>query len=272
MLRSLLAAMAVFTSLVCASAQERTLVIAATTSIEDSGLFVHLAAKYQERTRVTVRLVSRPTAEALRTARDGFVDVVIGNSPAALDRFMDGGDGARRLKMMFDDFVIAGPSDDPAGLRGVKSASEALRALAFRRAAFISRGDNSGTHTLEKLLWDSAGVNPKARSGNWYLESGLGMGLTIAMAARVKGYVLVDRATWFAQGQHSGREILVQGDPRLFNQYELIVVDAAKHQNIDPAAGAQFANWIASDEGQDLIAAFRIGGRQVFFPNAKGQN
>lgn len=272
MLRNLLAAMAFVATVICASAQERTLVIAATTSIEDSGLFPYLAAEYQERTGIAVRLVSRPTAEALRTARDGFVDVVIGNSPAALDRFMDGDDGARRLKMMFDDFVIAGPTDDPAGLRAVKNASEALRTLAFRRATFVSRGDNSGTHALEQFLWDAAGVNPKARSGNWYLESGLGMGLTIAMAARVKGYVLVDRATWLAQGQISGREILVQGDPHLFNQYELIVVNAAKHRNIDPAAGAQFADWIASDEGQDLIAAFRIGGRQVFFPNAKGQN
>jgi tungstate transport system substrate-binding protein len=272
MLRSLLAAMAVFTSLVCASAQERTLLIAATTSIEDSGLFVHLATKYQERTGITVRLISRPTAEALRTARDGFVDVVIGNNVAALDRFMDGGDGARRRKMMFDDFVIAGPSDDPAGLRGVKNASEALRTLALKRVTFVSRGDNSGTHALEQLLWDMAGVNPKARSGNWYRESGLGMGLTIETAARLKGYLLVDRATWLARGANSGREILVEGDPRLFNQYELVVVNAAKHQNIDPAAGAQFADWIASDEGQDLIAAFRIGGRQVFFPNAKGQN
>jgi len=272
MLRSLLATIAVFTSLACASAQERTLVIAATTSIEDSGLFPYLAGKYRERTGVTVRLVSRPTAEALRTAQDGFVDVVIGNNPTALDRFMDGGDGARRLKMMFDDFVIAGPSDDPAGLRGMKNASEALRTLAFKRVAFVSRGDNSGTHALERFLWDAAGVNPKARSGKWYLESGLGMGLTIAMAERVKGYVLVDRATWLAQGQHSGREILVEGDPRLFNQYELIVVDPAKHPNINPATGARFADWIASDEGQDLITAFMIADRQVFFPNAKGQD
>jgi tungstate transport system substrate-binding protein len=138
--------------------------------------------------------------------------------------------------------------------------------------AFVSRGDNSGTHALERFLWDAAGVNPKARSGKWYLESGLGMGLTIAMAERVKGYVLVDRATWLAQGQHSGREILVEGDPRLFNQYELIVVDPAKHPNINPATGARFADWIASDEGQDLITAFMIGDRQVFFPNAKGQH
>src|SRR4029077_5278572 len=255
----------------CASAQERTLVIAATTSLEDSGLFPYLAAKYRERTGVTVRLVSRPTAEALRTAQDGFIDVVIGNNPEALDRFIDGGDGGRRLKMVCDDFVVVAPSDDPAGLRG-KNASEALRTLAFKRVTFVSRGDNSGTHALEQVLWDAAGVNPKARSGKWYLESGLGMGLTIAMAARVKGYVLVDRATWIAQGQQSGRAILVEGDPRLFNQYELVVVNATKQRNIDAATGMQFADWTASDEGQDLIAAFRIDGRQVFFPNAKGQN
>jgi len=272
MLRSLLAAIAMLASVVGASAQDRVLVVAATTSIEDSGLFPYLATKYKEHSGITLRIVSRATAEALNTARSGFVDVVIGNSPAALDRFMDGGDGARRVKMMFDDFVIAGPSADPAGLRGLKDAPAALRLLALKRATFVSRGDNSGTHVLEQSLWDATKVNPKARSGNWYRESGLGMALSLDMAARLDGYVLVDRATWLAQRNRLNREILVEGDPRLFNQYELIVVSPERYKNIDPAAGAQFADWIASDEGQNLLAAFRIDGLQVFFPNAKGQN
>jgi tungstate transport system substrate-binding protein len=272
MLRKLLAAMALLASLSGAGAQERIVVIAATTSVEDSGLFAYLATKYKERTGTTMRIVSRATAEALSTARRGFVDGVIGNSPAAIDRFMDAGDGVRRMKMMFDDFVIAGPRTDPAGIRGEKDAAQALRTLAFKRATFVSRGDNSGTHVLEQFLWDAAGVNPKARSGKWYRESGLGMALTTEMAMRLGGYVLVDRATWLAQQNRGENEILVEGDPRLFNQYELIVVDPRKYQTVDPAAGAQFADWIASNEGQDVIAAFRIDGRQVFFPNAKGQN
>lgn len=272
MLRTVVAGIAIFGSVLTAGAQERTLVLAATTSIQDSGLFNHLAAHYKERSGVALRIVSRPTAEALVTAHNGFVDVVIGNSPAALDRFMDSGDGARRVKMMFDDFVIAGPTADPAGVRGFKNAAEALRTLALKRAVFVSRGDDSGTHVLEQSLWTAAGVNPKSRSGSWYIESGLGMGLTVEMAARMKGYVLVDRATFLAEPRHREREILVEGDPRLFNQYELIVVNPQKYKTIDAASAAQFADWIVSDEGQDLIAAFRIDGRQVFFPNAKGQN
>jgi tungstate transport system substrate-binding protein len=253
------------------NAQERTVILAATTSIQDSGFFDYLAGAYTARTGTKLTIVSRATEEALATARNGFVDVVIGNSPAAIDRFMDSGDGARRVKMMFDDFVIAGPSNDPAGIRG-NDAATALRTLAQKRAVFVSRGDNSGTHVLEQLLWDAVKVNPKARNGNWYRESGLGMGLTLATAARLNGYVLVDRGTWLAHPDQRGREILVEGDPRLFNQYELIVVDPEKHKTIDPAAGSEFADWIVSDEGQDMIARFKIGGSQVFFPNAKGQN
>jgi len=260
--------------LVCAvpaSAQERTLVIAATTSIQDSGFFEYIARAYQERTGTKLTVVSRPTSQALATARNGFVDVVIGNSPAALDHFMDDGSGTRRVKFMFDDFVIVGPSADPARARG-KDAPEALRALARKRAIFVSRGDNSGTHVLENFLWETAGVNPKARSGNWYRETGLGMGLSLGMATRLNGYILVDRGSWLAHAEQTGREVLVEGDPRLFNQYELIVVNPQKYPNIDPASGARFADWIASDEGQAAIAKFAIDGKQVFFPNAKGQN
>jgi tungstate transport system substrate-binding protein len=254
-----------------APAQERTLVVAATTSIEDSGFFSFLSRTYQERTGIKPTLVSRPTAQALAAAHNGFVDVVIGNSPAALDRFMDEGDGTCRIKFMFDDFVIVGPADDPAGIRG-KDAAQALKEIARKRAIFLSRGDNSGTHVLENLLWDAAGINPKARNGNWYRETGLGMGLSLGMATRQNGYILVDRGTWLAHTEEGKREILVEGDPRLVNQYELIVVNPAKYPNLDPALGVEFADWIASEEGQAVVAKFTIHGRQVFFPNAKGQN
>lgn len=271
MLRSVIAVILFVAGLTSASAQERQLVIAATTSYQDSGLADFIATTYRQRTGITTKLLSQPTGAALSTAHNGFVDVVIGNSPAAQDRFMDGGDGSRRSRMMFDDFVIAGPVDDPAGVRG-KDAPQALRTIAQKRATFVSRGDNSGTHVLEQSLWAAAGVNPKTRSGNWYRETGLGMGLTTAMAARVNGYILVDRGTWLAHPDQRKGEVLVQGDPRLFNQYEVIVVNPQKYPNLNPAAGAQFANWITSDEGQAAIAAFKIDGKQVFFPNAKGQH
>ena len=271
MLRNAIAILLLVAGLGSASAQDRQLVIAATTSYQDSGLADFLAAAYRQRTGITIKLLSQPTGAALSTAHNGFVDVVIGNSPAAHDRFMDGGDGSRRIKMMFDDFIVAGPADDPAGVRG-RDAPQALRTIAQKRATFVSRGDNSGTHVLEQSLWNAVGVNPKARSGNWYRETGLGMGLTLGMAVRVNGYVLVDRATLLAHPDQRKSAILVEGDPRLFNQYELIVVNPQKYPNLDPAAGAQFANWIASDEGQATIAAFKIDGKQVFFPNAKGQH
>jgi tungstate transport system substrate-binding protein len=268
MRRSVTALVFVLACALQASAQERTLVIAATTSIQDSGFADYLARAYRERKQTKLTVVSRPTAQALATAHGGFVDVVIGNHPAALGRFMDSGDGARRTKMMFDDFVIVGPVEDPAGARG-KDAAAALRAIARHRAIFVSCGDNSGTHALEHVLWDAAKINPKARTGNWYRETGLGVGLTLEIAARLNGYVLIDRGTWVAHAGERGREVLVEGDPRLFNQYELIVVSPHRYQTIDPAAGSEFANWIVSDEGRELITKFMIGGRQVFFPNGK---
>lgn len=271
MLRSATALAFILAGALAASAREQTLVIAATTSIQDSGFSEYLASAYRERKQTKLTVVSQPTAQALATAHSGFVDVVIGNNPAALDRFMDSGDGTRRVKLMFDDFVIVGPSEDPVGLRGT-DAAKALRAIAQQRAIFVSCGDNSGTHILEQFLWDAAKVNPKARTGNWYRETGLGIGLTLEIAARLNGYVLVDRGTWLAHSGERGRDVLVEGDSRLFNQYELIVVNPDRYKTIDPAAGSDFVNWIVSDEGRDLIAKFTIRGKQVFSPNGKGQN
>jgi tungstate transport system substrate-binding protein len=255
-----------------ADAQQRAVVVAATTSVEDSGLFDFLLPKFQERTGIAIRVVSRASAQALMSAERGLIDVVIVNDPAALDRFVDSGHGAGRRKIMFNDFVIAGPPSDPAHIRGMKDASAALRTIARVRASFLSRGDESGTHVAEQRLWRAAGVNPKTRSGSWYRESGLGMGLTAELAARLNAYVLTDRATWMKHTQPASLEILVEGDPLLFNQYEVIQVDPLKHPHVDVAGAKAFADWLVSDEGQDAIARYRIGNSQPFFPNAKGQN
>ena len=200
-----------------AGAQDRSLVVAATTSVEDSGLFDHILPQFTARSGISVRVVSRASAVALMTAERGTIDVVIVNDPEALDRFVAAGEGARRARFMYNQFVIVGPSTDPAKIRGMTDASAALREIARLRAPFVSRGDNSGTHVAEQHLWQAASVNPKARSGNWYRETGLGMGLTVQMASRLGAYTLSDRATWVKSENRSESAILVDRDPRLFN-------------------------------------------------------
>jgi tungstate transport system substrate-binding protein len=271
-MRLVLALMAVLASVVGAQSQQQTLVIAATTSIMDSGLFHHLGPKFTERTGIAVRLVSRASTEALDTAARGPIDLVIVNNPEALNHFVDGGNGVGRRKLMFNNFVIAGPTSDPANVRASKDTAAALRTIAFLRAPFLSRGDGSGTHAAEQRLWSAAAVNPKARSGEWYRESGLGMGLTLTLASRLNAYVLIDRATWLAGTDRSNLEILVQDDPSLFNQYEVALVNPARHSTLNAVAASSFLDWVVSDEGQDVIAAYRVGGEQAFFPNARAQH
>jgi tungstate transport system substrate-binding protein len=254
------------------SAQPRPLVLAATTSVEDSGLFEHLLPKFTARSGVVVRMISRSTAQVLTTAERGLVDVVITNDPGALDRFFDSGSGMKRHRMMFNDYVIVGPPSDPARLRESKDAPAALRTLARLRAPFLSRGDDSGTHHAEMRLWQAARVNPKARSGNWYIETGLGMGVSVDLASRLKAYILTDRATWMARRGNSDLEIIVENDPLLFNQYEIALVNPKKHPQVNLTPATEFINWIVSEEGQRAIASFEIGGAPVFRPNAQGQN
>ena len=208
--------------------QENTLVIAATTSIEDSGLFDHLFPRFTARTGITVRVVSRASAVALMTAERGTIDVVIVNDPEALDRFNAAGDGERRHRFMHNRFVIIGPDSDPAKIKGTSDAPAAMREIARARAPFVSRGDNSGTHVAEQHLWQAANVNPKARSGGWYRETGLGMGLTVQMAVRLKAYTLTDRATWLKTTDRAASAIMVDGDRRLFNPYEVVLVNVVE--------------------------------------------
>ena len=251
---------------VCAQAQDRSLVIAATTSVEDSGLFTHSLPHFSAKTGIAVRIVSRASATALMTAERGTIDLVIVNDGEALDRFAAAGQGTRRHAFMSNRFVIVGPQADPAGVRGMTDASAALREIARQRATFVSRGDNSGTYAAEQRLWQAARVNPKARSGNWYRETGLGMGLTVQMAIRLNAYTLTDRATWLRAGPDAASQILVDDDPRLFNPYEIILVDPASHPHVNVAAANAFIDWLLSEEGKAAIRSHRVDGEQLFAP------
>lgn len=269
-----LAAAALVAAIVApARAQERgpaQLVIAATTSIEDSGLFDHILPLFTARTGITARIVSRASATALMTAEHGTIDLVIVNDAEALDRFVAAGHGARRSRIMHNQFVIVGPPSDPAGIKGITNAAQALREIARQRVTFVSRGDNSGTHVAELRLWQAAKINPKARTGNWYRETGLGMGLTDQMAVRLNAYALTDRATWRRAGTVDW--IMVEGDPQLFNPYEIIMVDPAKHPHVNVAAATAFVDWVLSEEGRNAIAGHRIDGEQLFVPDAGATN
>jgi tungstate transport system substrate-binding protein len=245
-------------------AANQLLVVAATTSVEDSGLFDHILPRFTAATGITVRIVSRASAAALMTAEKGTIDVVIVNDADALDSFVAAGQGARRLGFMSNRFVLVGPPSDPAGIRGMNDASAALREIARKRATFVSRGDNSGTHTAELKLWQAADVNPKTRSGNWYRETGLGMGLTVQMAGRLNGYALTDRATWVKAGDPAASQILVDGDPRLFNPYEVILVNPAKHPHVNVAAATAFLDRLASPQSREAIGDYRVNGEKVF--------
>ena len=253
-----------------ARAQEPSLVIAATTSVEDSGLFDHILPAFTAKTGIAVRIVSRASATALLTAERGTIDLVIVNDAEALDHFTAVGQGTRRHRIMHNRFVLVGPQADPAGIRGMTDAAAALREIARKRATFVSRGDNSGTHVAEQHLWEAAKINPKTRAGNWYRETGLGMGLTVQMAARLDGYTLADRATWLRAGTSS--VILVDNDPQLFNPYEIVLVNPANHPHVNVAAATAFIDWLLSPEGKAAIGSHKVRGEQMFVPSAGPTN
>jgi tungstate transport system substrate-binding protein len=254
-----------------ALAQNASLTVATTTSVEDSGLFAFLLPKFESRTGVKVRVLSRASSAVLATGDRGEADVVIVNDSEALDRFVSSGKGVRRYALMYNDFVIAGPAADPAGVGGSKDAPAALRTIARLRLPFASRGDESGTHMAERRLWAIAGVDPKSRAGDWYREVGMGMGATVETAGALNAYVLTDRATWHAH-HAGGQRVLVEGDPRLFDQYELAMVNPARHKTMDVGVAVTFVEWLVSADGQEAIGAFRIDGEQAFVPNGKPLN
>jgi tungstate transport system substrate-binding protein len=246
-------------------AQSATLVMASTTSTEQSGLFGHLLPAFRQATGIEVKVVALGTGQALDMGRRGDADVLFVHDQAAEGKFVADGFGLRRYPVMYNDFVLIGPSADPAGARG-KDILVALRKLALAQVPFVSRGDNSGTHAAELRYWKLAGVDPK---GQGYKACGCGMGPALNIAASTQAYVLADRGTWLSFKNRDGLSVLVEGDTRLFNQYGVIAVNPARHPHVKTALAQQFIDWVISPAGQSSIAAYRVGGETLFFPNAK---
>lgn len=244
------------------------LTIASTTSTEQSGLFAHLLPILREQTGIAARVVALGTGQALDVARRGDADVVLVHDRAMEERFVAEGFGTERRHVFFNDFVVVGPAADPARVAGLADATEALRRIAQARAPFISRGDRSGTHASELRLWRMAGLDPAEGRGAWYREVGQGMGPALNTAAAQNAYILTDRATWLAFRNRQELRILAEGDERLFNQYGVIPVNPRRHPHVNAAAARRFADWLASPQGQEAVAGFRVNGEQLFFPNA----
>ena len=237
--------------------------VASTTSTENSGLFKHILPIFRAKTGIEVRVVSQGTGQALETGRRGDADVVFVHARTQEDQFVAEGHGVKRFDVMYNDFVIVGPVADPAGIKGTTSASQAMARIAKAGAPFASRGDDSGTHVAERALWKSAGVDP---AGSWYMSTGSGMGATLNIAAQRPAYALTDRGTWLSFNNRSGLDILVAGDPVLFNPYGIILVNPQKHPHVKAAAGQKFIDWLTSDEGRAAISSFTVKGGQLFFP------
>jgi tungstate transport system substrate-binding protein len=252
-----------------ALAQDQFITVASTTSTENSGLFGYLLPIFQEKTGIEVRVVAVGTGQAIELARNGDADVLFVHHKPSEEKFVAEGFGVERHEVMYNDFVIVGPSSDPAGIKDDKDVVDALGKIAAAEVPFASRGDDSGTHKAELALWQEAGVDVAGASGTWYRETGSGMGPTLNTAAGMDAYALTDRGTWLAFDNRQNLEILVEGDPRLFNQYGIILVNPAKHPHVKAELGQTFIDWVLSDEGQDAIGAFKINGQQAFFPNAK---
>src|SRR5688572_22737734 len=247
---------------------QRFITVASTTSTEQSGLFKHLLPIFEQKTGIEVRVVALGTGQALDLARRGDADVVFVHAKSAEEAFLREGHGVRRFPVMYNDFVIIGPKSDPAGIAGGADAPEALRKIKNASAAFVSRGDRSGTHIAEVNLWMMAGVDIAKEKGPWYRETGQGMGPALNTASAMNAYLLSDRATWLAFNNRGDLAILVEGDKRLMNQYGVMLVSPEKHPNVKRAEGQAFIDWLLSAEGQAAIAGYKIEGEQLFFPNA----
>ena len=264
-------AIAIALLLVCwtaAFAQDRAITVASTTSTEQSGLFGYILPIFSKASGIAVKVVAVGTGQALDIGRRGDADVVFVHDRPAEDKFMAEGQGVKRFDVMYNDFVIVGPKSDPAHIAGDKDVVEAMRKIAAAKAPFISRGDHSGTHEAELRLWKDAGIKLALVKGDWYREIGQGMGAALNMAASSNAYLLSDRGTWLSFKNRGDLVILTEGDKRLFNQYGVMLVNPAKHPNANTRDGQAFINWLISPEGQQTIADYKVGGEQLFFPNA----
>ena len=251
-----------------AQAQPRFITVASTTSTEQSGLFRHLLPMFQRKTGIQVRVVALGTGQALDMGRRGDADVVFVHARELEEKFVAEGYGVKRFEVMYNDFLLVGPKSDPAGIGGTKDIVAALQKIKAARAPFASRGDRSGTHFAELRLWQAAGIEIAKERGPWYRDTGSGMGPTLNTASGMDGYALTDRGTWLSFRNRGGLVIAVEGDRRLFNQYGVILVNPAKHAHVKKDMGQAFIDWLVSPQGQKAIADYRIGGEQLFFPNA----
>ena len=260
-----IAAMALFG---LAAAAEKSIVVASTTSTQDSGLFDYLLPLFKAKTGINVKVVAQGTGQALDTARRGDADVVLVHAKSAEEKFLAEGYGVKRYPVMYNDFVLIGPLGDPAGVKGSHDILAALAAIKRKGAPFISRGDRSGTNIAELDLWRLAGIDIAASRGPWYKEIGQGMGAALNTASAGNAYVLSDRGTWLAFKNKGDLVIAVERDKRLFNQYGVMLVNPQKYPTVKRELGQQFIDWLVSPEGQRDIANYKIDGEQLFYPNA----
>jgi tungstate transport system substrate-binding protein len=249
-------------------AQEKSIVVASTTSTQDSGLFGHILPLFKAKTGIDVRVVAQGTGQALDTGRRGDADVVFVHAKPAEEKFLAEGHGVKRYPVMYNDFILVGPRSDPAGVTGTKDILAALKAIKVKNAVFMSRGDNSGTHQAELKLWKLADIDIAAEKGPWYKDIGLGMGAALKAASATGTYALSDRGTWLSFKNKANLVIVVEEDKRLFNQYGVMLVNPEKHPSAKKELGQQFIDWIISPEGQKAIADYKINGEQLFYPNA----
>jgi tungstate transport system substrate-binding protein len=251
------------------AADDNFIIVQSTTSTQNSGLFDYILPKFTEKTGIEVHVVAVGTGQALKNAKNGDGDVVLVHSKPDEEAFVAEGWGVSRHDVMYNDFVIVGPASDPAGIAGLKEADEAFKKIAEAKTPFASRGDDSGTNKEEMRLWQAAGIDAKKASGDWYLETGSGMGATLNTAVGKQAYTLTDRGTWLSFANKDDFKILVEGDPKLFNQYGVILVNPEKHPNVKVKQGQAFIDWLISKDGQAAIASYKIDGQQLFFPNAR---
>ncbi len=261
---------AISLAVLCSSAlaQHTTINVASTTSTEQSGLFGFLLPQFQKATGITVKVVALGTGQALDVGRRGDADVVFVHDQSAEEKFVAEGAGVERKAVMYNDFVLVGPADDPAKAAG-KDIVAGLKAVYAAKAVFVSRGDKSGTHAAELRYWKQASLDLAGEKPSWYRDTGSGMGPALNTAAAMNAYLLADRGTWLAFKNRQNLKIVVEGDSKLFNQYGVILVNPKKHPHVKAQAGQKFIDWLLSAQGQGVIAAYSIGGEQLFFPNAR---
>src|SRR5882757_7357066 len=251
-----------------ASAQDRSIVVASTTSTQDSGLFGYLLPIFKAKTGIEVKVIAQGTGQALDTARRGDADVVFVHAKSQEEKFLAEGFGVKRYDVMYNDFVLIGPNSDPAGVKG-RDIETALKTIQAKAVPFVSRGDKSGTHSAELALWKQAGIDIAAAKGSWYREIGQGMGAALNTAGAMNAYVLSDRGTWISFKNRGDLDIVVEGDKRLFNQYGVMLVNPEKFPSVKKELGQSFVDWLISAEGQAAIAGYKIDGQQLFFPDAE---